>query len=78
MRPFLVLASVIAASSVMSAEAHAVCNIRGQWCDYPAWAANAFTNPRDRVPDYVLEGNAHRDRAYSAVRERKYRRHRAR
>lgn len=25
------------------------CSIRGQFCSYPAWAANAFEHPRNRV-----------------------------
>jgi hypothetical protein len=58
MRSFLLLAGVVVASSAMSMKAEAVCNIKGQWCDYPAWAANAFTSPRDRVPDAWLEDRA--------------------
>lgn len=54
MRRLLLLLGVVVASSAMSARADAVCNIKGQWCGYPAWAANAFTAPGDRVPDSWL------------------------
>lgn len=37
--------------------ASAACNVKGQYCNYPAWAANAFSAPRDRVPDWVLIDN---------------------
>jgi hypothetical protein len=41
--------------AVLSPQAQAACNVRGEFCSYPAWAANAFTAPRDRVPDAWLE-----------------------
>ncbi len=40
----LVLASLSATTK--SADA---CSIRGNWCSYPLWAANAFEDPFDRV-----------------------------
>ncbi len=55
MRGVLLVATVVAGIGGMSAQAQAVCNVRGEFCGYPAWAANAFTAPRDRVPDSWLE-----------------------
>jgi hypothetical protein len=55
MRSVLLLAGVAAAIAVASPRAQAACNIRGEFCGYPAWAANAFSHPRDRVPDAWLE-----------------------
>ncbi len=51
----LVLASLIVGALGMTTSAQAACNVRGEFCGYPAWAANAFTAPRDRVPDAWLE-----------------------
>ena len=33
------------------------CDVRGEYCDYPGWAANAFSSDDDRVPDYWREGD---------------------
>ena len=33
----------------LSVLAQAACNVRGEFCGYPAWAANAFFDPFDRV-----------------------------
>ena len=54
MRNLLLAMTVVIGTAVVSPQAQAVCNVRGEYCSYPAWAANAFTNPRDRVPDWVL------------------------
>lgn len=54
MRYLLLATSVVIATAMLGTSARAVCNVRGEYCGYPAWAANAFTNPRDRVPDRVL------------------------
>ena len=51
--PFLI-ACVALAVGAWSPKAEAVCNVRGEFCGYPAWAANAFSSPRDRVPDAWL------------------------
>jgi hypothetical protein len=55
MRRVLLLAGLMAGIVALSPPAHAVCNVRGEFCGYPAWAANAFAHPRDRVPDAWLE-----------------------
>ena len=31
------------------------CNARGEFCEHPGWAANAFASSDDRVPDYWPE-----------------------
>ncbi|MFM9846584.1 MAG: hypothetical protein ACKVP3_05430 [Hyphomicrobiaceae bacterium] len=55
MRSVLLLASLGLGIVAASSHAQAACNVRGEFCGYPAWAANAFTHPRDRVPDAWLE-----------------------
>lgn len=50
----LLVATLAIATLGAGTEARAVCNIRGEHCGYPAWAANAFSNRWDRVPDWVL------------------------
>jgi hypothetical protein len=52
--PFLCAGVAIAISS-LSVPAKAACNIRGEFCGYPSWAANAFSHPFDRVPDAWLD-----------------------
>ncbi len=59
----LVLASVASIGT-----ANAACNVRGQFCGYPSWAANAFSHPKDRVPNWVLDDRAARDRYYRGYR----------
>lgn len=56
--PLIVMAA-LGFGALSAKPAEAACNVRGEFCGYPAWAANAFSHPRDRVPDWVLE-----DRAY--------------
>lgn len=58
MRIVLFVTTVVLGSAGLSMKAEAVCNMRGQFCSYPAWAANAFTSPEARVPDFVLEDRA--------------------
>jgi hypothetical protein len=36
-------------------QAEAACNARGEFCGYPTWAANAFSSPEDRVPEYFSD-----------------------
>jgi hypothetical protein len=61
----------VAGVAMAGGPAKADCNVRGEYCDYPAWAANAFTAPRDRVPDWVLRDNQRRiDRDRDRDRER--------
>ncbi len=73
MRSVLLLAGLAAAIAVASPQAQAACNVRGEFCGYPAWAANAFSHPRDRVPDAWLEPPVRK--AYRVKRYRKaYRR----
>lgn len=55
MRNLLLASTVLVGTVAVSTQAPAACNVRGEYCSYPAWAANAFTNPRDRVPDSVLQ-----------------------
>ena len=55
MRGVILLVGLAVGVIIMSPQAQAACNVRGEFCGYPAWAANAFTAPRDRVPDAWLE-----------------------
>jgi hypothetical protein len=52
------LVGAVAIAALLGTPA-AACNARGEFCGYPLWAANAFSNPRDRIneaavrkPDY--------------------------
>jgi hypothetical protein len=45
---------VVVITLTLSAQAHA-CNARNEFCNYPVWAANAFSHPKSRVPDAALE-----------------------
>jgi hypothetical protein len=73
MRSVFLLAGLTAAIVVASPQAQAACNVRGEFCGYPAWAANAFSHPRDRVPDAWLEPPVRK--TYPVKRHRKsYRR----
>jgi hypothetical protein len=54
-RRLLLLPLVALGIGGMGFEAQAACNIRGEFCGYPSWAANAFSHPRDRVPNWVLD-----------------------
>jgi hypothetical protein len=69
--------ALVAGVTMASGSANAVCNIRGEYCDYPAWAANAFTHPFDRVPNWVLRDNARRSAGYDRY-SRHYERYRYR
>ena len=47
--PILALVVVAGSLAAVSTTPAAACSIRGQYCGYPAWAANAFEHPRGRV-----------------------------
>ena len=53
--------SILALSVAMSLGSASVpasaCNVRGEFCGYPGWAANAFSSDDERVPDYWREGD---------------------
>jgi hypothetical protein len=54
---FMRTAKVVAVALViggLSSGAQA-CNARGEFCEHPGWAANAFASSDDRVPDYWPE-----------------------
>lgn len=73
MRTLLLALSVtVGVAALNSGTAHAVCNVRGEYCDYPAWAANAFTNPRDRVPNRVLRDADRTKRSQYKYQDRYY------
>ncbi len=46
----LVVLSLAAASAVAASSAKADCSYRGNYCDYPLWATNAFEGPRHYTP----------------------------
>lgn len=67
MRPFILLLLATVGLGGMTLQAEAACNARGEFCDYPGWASNAFA-PDDRTPgpefwtdgvgfSYVAPGN---------------------
>jgi len=79
----LLLAGVAIGLGSMSFQAQAACNVRGEFCSYPGWAANAFSDPFDRVPEAWLDhppspyAYGYVDRKHTKKRYRKrYRDHR--
>ena len=42
-------AAVLVGSLAATATPADACSIRGRWCGYPLWAANAFEDPEGRV-----------------------------
>lgn len=65
----LAAALALALGSVASiGTAEAACNVRGQFCGYPSWAANAFSHPKDRVPNWVLDDQHRRTKAVLGYR----------
>lgn len=53
MRGVWIATAVILGIGGMTAEAQAGCNARGEFCDFPNWASNAFAG-RKRVPESTL------------------------
>ena len=71
------LSGVILAASalpLLSIESYAACNIRGEFCGRPGWAANAFSNPRDRYPEDALDNPTTRSVHHHSSDRRKVRR----
>ena len=64
MRIPLLIAGVAIGLGSMSFQAQATCNARGEFCEHPGWAANAFA-AEDRTPalDYWTYGSGY---AYSS------------
>ena len=65
---------VAATTLGLSTQAEAACNIRGEFCGRPAWAANAFSHPRDRVPEEALGHSTNRSAHQHLNYQRKLRR----
>lgn len=55
----LLAVGIAATSLALIPQAEAACNIRGEHCGRPAWAANALSGRFDRVPDSALEPPKH-------------------
>jgi hypothetical protein len=51
----VIVAGLVVGYAAMSLPAQAACNVRGEFCSHPGWAANAFSHPFDRVPEEWLE-----------------------
>jgi hypothetical protein len=51
----VLLLGAVATTLVLSTQADAACNARGQHCGRPAWAANALSGPYDRAPVSAIE-----------------------
>jgi hypothetical protein len=51
---YLLAAPLLVAGLIGTSAPADACSIRGQWCGYPYWAANAFEAPRDRVQEGAL------------------------
>ena len=54
-----VLAALAVASAAFSPAAQA-CSVRGRFCSYPFWAANAFEGPPGRVSEGVFKSSSAR------------------
>ena len=52
MQRLALLATLLVAATLFAGPASA-CSLRGQYCGYPTWAANAFEAPRNRVVGYA-------------------------
>lgn len=52
MQRLSLLAAILVAPTLLASPASA-CSLRGQYCGYPTWAANAFEAPRNRVVGYA-------------------------
>jgi hypothetical protein len=59
MAKVLLWLGVAATALSLGAPANAACNIRGEHCGRPAWAANAFSGPYGRAPESALESPTH-------------------
>jgi hypothetical protein len=55
----LVGLAVAATTLGLTTQAHAGCNARGEFCDRPTWAANAFSGRYARVPESASEPVQH-------------------
>jgi hypothetical protein len=66
-----------AAMPLVSNDVHAACNIRGEFCGRPGWAANAFSHPFDRYPEEALDNPTTRS-AHQLTNERRRIRHKSR
>ena len=49
MRSLTLLAAIAVILAVVTPNAEAACNARGQFCNHPAWASNAFAGKSGRV-----------------------------
>jgi hypothetical protein len=66
MRILVLLGGIVVGYVSIPLQAQAACNVRGEFCGYPGWAANAFSHPFDRVPDTWLDYPTHPP-AYGSV-----------
>ena len=48
---FAIAGAALLATSFVVPKADAACNARGQYCDLPRWASNAFSGKSGKVPD---------------------------
>ena len=73
------LGLLVAAGTVLvvSSDVQAACNIRGEFCGRPGWAANAFSHPFDRYPEEALDNPTTRS-AHQLTNERRRVRHKHR
>ena len=72
MRTIMLIAGAVTvvAASAPAAEA---CSLRGRFCGYPYWAANAFEGRFGRGPDIASGPNVPRLYGYSWTKPRRYR-----
>lgn len=61
MRSLLLTSLALGALALAAVPADAACSSRGRWCDYPAWASNAFESRSGRVNLKATYGNDYGD-----------------
>ena len=76
--PLLFSIVALGISGMSIQDAQAACNVRGEFCGYPGWAANAFSNPRDRVPEWDLDYPTARSASEPPPRQYRAKRYRER
>jgi hypothetical protein len=76
-KSFFALLAAAGTLLAVSSDVRAACNIRGEFCGRPGWAANAFSHPFDRYPEEALDNPTTRS-VHQLTNERRRVRHKHR
>ncbi|MFM9940997.1 MAG: hypothetical protein ACKVP7_16050 [Hyphomicrobiaceae bacterium] len=52
--PFVIALALATLTLVATSPTAEACSARGQYCSYPAWAANAFEGPTGSTPRFAV------------------------